>query len=71
MTITHLDEKHFLLLCMAGSRGPEYLKRQQRKKRNHCTFSSQLRADQMPGPSWELLEGQLMYILFLSMHVHQ
>ena len=31
---------------------------------NHCIFSSQFRADQMPGPPWE---GQLMCTLFLSM----
>ena len=33
-------------------------------KQNHYTFSSQLRADQMPGPPQE---GQLMCTLFLSM----
>ena len=33
------------------------------KKNVHTIFSSQLRADQMPGPPWE---GQLMCTLFLS-----
>ena len=33
-------------------------------KRSHHIFSSQSRADQMPGPA---REGQLMYALFLSM----
>ena len=34
-------------------------------KKNHCIFSSQPRADQMPGPP---REGQLMCTLFLSTH---
>ena len=33
------------------------------EKKNHNIFSSQLRADQMPGPP---REGQLMCTLFLS-----
>ena len=33
------------------------------KKKNHYIFFTQLRADQMPGPS---REGQLMCTLFLS-----
>ena len=36
----------------------------ERRKKNHYTLSSRLRADQMPGPSQE---GQLMCTLFLSM----
>ena len=35
----------------------------QQKKKNHYIFSSQLRADQMPGPP---REGQLMCTLSLS-----
>ena len=39
------------------------------KKKNHYIFSSQLRADQMPGPPPPLPpEGQLMCTPFLSMH---
>ena len=34
-----------------------------KKKKNHYIFSSQLRADQMPGPP---REAQLMCTLFLS-----
>ena len=34
------------------------------KKKKNCIFSSQPRANQMPGPPWE---GQLMCTLFLSM----
>ena len=37
--------------------------RYKEKEKNHCIFSSQLRADQMPGPP---REGQLMCTLFLS-----
>ena len=36
----------------------------QKKKKNQYIFSSQLRADQMPGPT---REGQLICTLFLSM----
>ena len=35
----------------------------QQKEKNHYIFSSQLRADQMPGPPGE---GQLMWTLFVS-----
>ena len=35
-----------------------------KNKKNHYIFSSQLRADQMPGPQ---RDGQLMCTLFLSM----
>lgn len=37
----------------------------EKKKKNHYIFSSQPRADQMPGPP---REGQLMCTLFLSTH---
>ena len=68
MTIKYLGEEYFLLLCMAGRKqrtrsALEHLERQ-KKKKNHNIFSSQLRADQMPGPP---REGQLMCTLFLSM----
>ena len=37
----------------------------QKKKKNHYIFSSQLRADQMPGPP---RKGQLMWTFFLNTH---
>ena len=40
-------------------------KREKNNNINHCMFSCQLRADEMPGPP---REGQLMCTLFLSMH---
>ena len=36
-----------------------------KKKKKHYIFSSQLRADEMPGPP---REGQLMWTLFLNTH---
>ena len=38
---------------------------QKKKKENHYIFSSQLRADQMPGPP---REGQLMWTPFPNTH---